>query len=55
MHNARNVTAGTLSCNYTHCDRILLEFCALIADIRDLAGQILSGEEISVLEFGEYT
>ena len=44
-----------LSCNFTYCDIILLEFCALIVDTGDLAGQILSGGEISVLEYGEYS
>lgn len=44
----------TLSCNYTYCDIILLEFCALIADVGDLPVQILSGGEISVMEYGEH-
>lgn len=45
----------TLNCNYTYCDIILLEFCALIADIGDLPAQILSGGEISVMEYGEHS
>lgn len=45
----------TLSCNYTYCNIILLEFCAPVADVGDLAGQILSGGEISVMEYGEYS
>lgn len=44
-----------LSYNYTDCDIILLEFCALIADTGYLADQILSGGEISVMEYREYS